>query len=188
MNSILLLLAAVSCTLTVTPKPGESHTTKSNSGLIRRTTSTMPTTGTKTTTRNMKWTAEVRIRENRPEKLEIEAIYIGQEASGKIIQLGKTEKKPLELDKNGRASIDLTSPTVRLTKSRTSSSTSRSRGFRSTHSTTRGKRVTGCVIRVFADGELVKSHATDPRWKKASEKETFDIADIDPRKSKIGVR
>lgn len=188
MNLAILLLAAVSCTLTVTPKPGESHTTKSNSGMIRRTTSTMPTTGTKTTTRNMKWTAEVRIRENRPEKLEIEAIYIGQDASGKIIQLGKNEKKPLELDKNGRAATDFTSPTVRLTKSRTSSSSTHSRGFRSTHSTTHGERVTGCVVRVFADGELVKSWSSDSRWASEANKPNFSIAELDKKKSTIGLR
>ena len=188
MNSLLLLLAAVSCTLTVTPKPGESHTTKSNSGLIRRTTTTTPTTGSKTMTRNMKWTAEVRIRENRPEKLEIESIYIGQEASGNIIQLGKTEKKPLELDKNGRASTELTSPTVRLTKSRTTSSGSHSRGFRSTHTTTHGERVTGCVVRVYADGELVKSWSSDSRWASEANKPTFSISELNKKKSTIGLR
>ena len=188
MNLVILLLAAVSCTLTVTPKPGESHTTKSNSGMIRRTTSTMPTSGTKTTTRNMKWTAEVRIRENRPEKLEIETIYIGQEASGKIIQLGKAEKKPVELDKNGRASLELTSPTVRLTKSHTTSTGSRSRGFRSTHSTTRGERVSGCVVRVFADGELVKSWSSDSRWTAEAAKPNFSVSELDKKKSTIGLR
>ena len=188
MNGLLLLLAAVSCTLTVTPKPGESHTTKSNPGMIRRTTTTTPTTGSKTTTRNMKWTAEVRIRENRPEKLELETIYIGQEASGTIIQLGKTEKKVLELDKNGRASLDLTSPTVRLTKSRTTSSGSHSRGFRSTHSTTRGERVNGCVVRVYADGELVKSWSSDSRWASEANKPNFSITELNKKKSTIGLR
>ena len=187
MNGLLLLLAAVSCSLTVTPKPGESHTSKTNSGLIRRATTT-PTSGSKTTTRNMKWTAEIRIRENRPEKLELEAIYIGQEASGKLIQLGKTEKQTLELDKNGRASLELTSPTVRLTKSRTTSSGSHSRGFRSTHTSVSGERVNGCVVRVFADGELVKSWSSDSRWAGEANKPTFSIAELDKKKSTIGLR
>ena len=188
MNGLLLLLATVSCSLTVTPKPGESHTTSTNSGLIRRTSTTTPTSGSKTMTRNMKWTAEIRIRENRPEKLELEAIYIGQEASGKLIQLGKTEKKALELDKNGRASLELTSPSVRLTKSRTSSSGSHSRGFRSTHTSVSGERVSGCVVRVYADGELVKSWSSDSRWANEAKKPDFSIAELNQKKSTIGLR
>lgn len=188
MNSLILLLAAISCSLTVTPKPGDSQTTKSHSGLIRRSTNSSTSTGSKTTTRNMKWTAEIRIRENRPEKLELESIYIGQDASGKLIQLGKTEKKALELDKNGRASLELTSPTVRLTKSRTSSSGSHSRGFRSTHTSVSGERVNGCVVRVYADGELVKTWTSDARWSGEANKPNFSIAELNKKKSSIGLR
>ena len=185
----LLLLAAVSCSLTVTPKPGESHTTKSNSGMIRRTTTTTPMTGSKTTTRNMKWQVDVRVRENRPEKLELESIYIGQDASGNLIQLGKTERKVLELDKNGRASHELTSPTTRLTKSRTTSSGAHSRGgFRSTHTTTRGERVSGCIVRLYADGELAKTWTSDSRWSGEANKPTFSITELNKKKSSIGLR
>lgn len=179
------------CSLTVSPKPGVSQVSKTNSGRIMPASSLSSGTGSKTVVRSLKWGVETRFRENRPEKLELKAFYLGYNEKNTLIQLG-TETKTLELDKNGRASVELTSPTTRLTKSRTVSSShscgGRSSGFRSTKSTTRGERVTGCVVQLFADGQLAKSWCSDSRWAAEAEKDVFSVDALNQKKGKIGLR
>ena len=176
------------CTFTVTPRGGDSQISKSGGGLIRSMSSTSNNNQSKTITRNLKWLAEVRIRENRPEKLELKAYYIGEVNGGQSIKLLGTEAKTLELDKNGRASVELTSPTTRLTKSRTSSSSGNS-GFRSTKKRISGERVIGCVLQVFADGEFLKGWSSDSRWASAANKVPFSVAELAKEKTgKIGLR
>ena len=176
------------CTFTVTPRGGDSQISKSGGGLIRSISSTSNNNQSKTITRNLKWLAEVRIRENRPEKLELKAYYIGEVNGGQSIKQLGTESKTLELDKNGRASVELTSPTTRLTKSRTSSSSGNS-GFRSTKKRISGERVVGCVVQLFADGEFLKGWSSDSRWASAANKAPFSVAELAKEKTgKIGLR
>lgn len=176
------------CTFTVTPRGGDSQISKSGGGLIRSMSSTSNNNQSKTITRNLKWLAEVRIRENRPEKLELKAYYIGEVNGGQSIKQLGTEAKVLELDKNGRASVELTSPTTRLTKSRTSSSSGNS-GFRSTKKRISGERVVGCVVQLFADGEFLKGWSSDSRWASAANKAPFSVAELAKEKTgKIGLR
>ena len=176
------------CTFTVTPRGGDSQISKSGGGLIRSISATSNNNQSKTITRNLKWLAEVRIRENRPEKLELKAYYIGEVNGGQSIKQLGTESKVLELDKNGRASVELTSPTTRLTKSRTSSSSGNS-GFRSTKKRISGERVIGCVLQVFADGEFLKGWSSDSRWASAANKAPFSVAELAKEKTgKIGLR
>ena len=176
------------CTFTVTPRGGDSQISKSGGGLIRSMSATSNNNQSKTITRNLKWLAEVRIRENRPEKLELKAYYIGEVNGGQSIKQLGTESKTLELDKNGRASVELTSPTTRLTKSRTSSSSGNS-GFRSTKKRISGERVIGCVLQVFADGEFLKGWSSDSRWASAANKAPFSVAELAKEKTgRIGVR
>ena len=179
------------CSLTVSPKPGDSHVSKSGTSRLIQSGNTLGSnTGSKTITRSLKWGVETRFREDRPEKLELKAFYLGNNDKNKLIQLG-SETKTLTLDKNGRASIELTSPTTRLTKSRTTS-TSRhcggSNGFRSTKTTTRGERVTGCVLQLYADGKLVKSWSSDSRWANEAKNEAFSIENLNKSSRKIGLR
>ena len=176
------------CTFTVTPRGGDSQISKSGGGLIRSISATSNNNQSKTITRNLKWLAEVRIRENRPEKLELKAYYIGEVNGGQSIKQLGTEAKVLELDKNGRASVELTSPTTRLTKSRTSSSSGNS-GFRSTKKRISGERVIGCVLQVFADGEFLKGWSSDSRWASAANKAPFSVSELAKEKTgKIGLR
>lgn len=176
--------------LSVTPLPGDSRVSNSNSGFFNSSNSFGSNSGTKTITRNLKWRVETRVRENRPGKLELRAYYLGVSDKNTTVQLG-TEKKALELDKNGRASVELTSPTTRLTRSRTSSGSSRTSGnsgFRSTKSTTTGNRVTGCVLQLFADGTLVKSWASDSRWTNEAKKDPFSIENLNKNSGRIGLK
>ena len=176
------------CTFTVSPRGGDSQVSKSGGGLIRSISSTSNNNQSKMITRNLKWLAEVRVRENRPEKLELKAYYIGEADGGKTIKQLGTDSKVLELDKNGRASVELASPTTRLTKSRTSSSSGNS-GFRSTKKRISGERVIGCVLQVFADGEFLKGWSSDSRWASAANKAPFSVAELAKEKTgKIGLR
>ena len=105
-------------------------------------------------------------------------------------QIGQ-ETKTLTLDKNGRASVELTSPTTKLRKTRTqqsSSSRGSSSGFRSVKSTTSGDRVSGCVVQLFGDGELLKSYVSDSRWASVADDVPFSIAELTKRSGRIGLR
>jgi len=181
------------CSLTVSPKPGKSSVSKSHSGIITSCNSLGSNNGSKTITRSLKWGVETRFREDRPEKLEVKAFYLGVNDKNKIVQLG-SETKALTLDKNGRADVELTSPTTRLTKSRTTTSTSRggccrrSSGLRSTKTTTRGERVTGCVVQLYADGQLVKTWTSDARWAAEAKNENFSVDNLNKNSGKIGLR
>ena len=182
----------ISCSLTVSPRGGDSKTTKSGrGGSLLRSNTTQSNTGTKTIERNLKWLAEVRFREEKPDKTEVKVYYIGYGNGGKtLMQLGQ-DTKALTLDKNGRASVELTSPTTRLRKTRTqqsSSSCGRSSGFRSVKSTTSGERVSGCVVQLFGDGELLKSYTTDSRWASVADNVPFSIAELTKRSGHIGLR
>lgn len=188
-----ILLAAVS--LNVTPLPGESHTSGTGYGHnLLNSTSVGSQSRTKTTTRTMKWSVSLRIRERkeRPEKLLVESIYIAMDGAGKLKEL-KRDSQAVTLDKNGCASLELESPKTTLTKSHTTVSRGGgfgglNSGFRSTKSTTRGERVMGCVVRVFADGQLLKSWTSDSRWKKAAEADKFSVAELADKPSGIGLR
>lgn len=176
------------CTFTVTPRGGDSQVSKRGGGLIRSISAMSNNNQSKTITRNLKWLAEVRIRENRPEKLELKAYYIGEADGGKTIKQLGTESKALDLDKNGRASVELNSPTTRLTKSRSTSSSGNS-GFRSTKKHISGERVVGCVVQLFADGEFLKGWSSDSRWSSAANKAPFSVAELAKEKTgKIGLR
>lgn len=187
----------IAVTLNVTPLPGESHTsgTGYNRNLNLMSSSSLgPQSRTKTTTRTMKWRADLRIRdrEERPEMLSLEAVYIAMEGNGKLKEL-KREVKTTTLDKNGCATLEFESPKTTLTKQHTTVSRGGgfgglNSGFRSTKTTTRGERVTGCVIRVFAEGRLLKSWASDSRWTSAAQAEKFSVAELEQNKSRIGLR
>ena len=178
------------CSFTVTPRRGDSQVSRSGGGLLGSLNSrSTDGSSSKTITRNMKWLAEVRIRKERPSRLGLKVYHVGEVNGGKSIKLLKSEEKTLDLDENGRASAEFTSPTTHLTKSRTSSYSSGNSGFRSTKKTVSGERVIGCVMQLFADGELLKSWSSDSRWASAAKKTPFAIADLSPEKTgRIGIR
>lgn len=183
--ALLIIFAAASVTaaaddtqafLKVSPLAGETKTTKSggSKGLIRSTpTSTQNTS--KSVTRNMKWNCEVRYRgKSRPEKVEVKVFYIGYEGKEMTAKILGKETKSLKLDENGKVSVELESPTVTLSKSRTSSgSTGRSGSIAKTKTTVRGKRIAGCVVQLWEGTELVKSYASMSQWDSAAKDKNF---------------
>jgi len=179
----------VPCSLTVSPLRGESRVSKSGgNSLLNASSYTSSSSGTKTVERSMKWQAEVRFREQKPEKVELKTYYIGYGDGGKNMKILSTETKKLELDKNGRASAELTSPMTRLTKTRSRTTSGSSSGFTSSKSRTTGERVAGCVVQLFGDGELLKGWSSDSRWSAAAEKVPFSLDELKQKSGRIGLR
>lgn len=185
--------AAVSCSLSVNPRPSNSSSSRAYNGSTH---DLKPVKNTVTTTKshNLKWSAEVRIRENRPDKVEMEVYYLGYNAQGKIVQVGNAERSTLSLDNNGKAIVDLVSPTGTMVKNRTASWRAHYSGSSKTYNgtshmktSTSGVMVKGCVVRIFGDGELIKSWSSDSRWKNEAAKADFKVDSLN-KDGKIGVR
>lgn len=138
---------------------------------------------TKTTTYQMKWGASVRVRGTRPDEIEAKVFYIGQNADNEWIQIGEVQKETVSLDDKGVWNNDLLSPTTTWKETKKQ----KNRGMARQNDNTpekEGERIKGCIVQLFADGKLVKSFASDPRWKRIAEKEGFSIDELDPRKAK----
>ncbi len=151
--------------LKVTPKGGETTTNKRGGGLIRPTSITSRSSS-KTLKQSMKWLAEVRYRGKRPpEKSELRVYYVGYRDSSMKPVILKSEKHDLTLSETGTCSQELVSPTTRVTKSR-SHSTSGSRGFTKSTSSTRGERIAGCIVQLVADGKVVRVWTSNSTWAK----------------------
>lgn len=179
----------IPCSLSVSPRPGTSKISNSGGRQISRGTHG-PSSSTKTTTRSLNWLAEVRFRNQRPDKAELRVFYLGNNEKNTIIEIGKG-RHDLKLDENGRASLELASPTTTMRRVRTvTSSGSRHRGGGavSSKSTTHGERVTGCIIQVFADGRLSKAWTSDSRWAAESKNADFSVDNLNRRNGKIGLR
>ena len=165
--------------LKVSPLAGESKTSKSGGsrGLIRQTTINTSQSSSKTITRNMKWNCEVRYRgKPRPEKVEVRVFYIGYEANNMTPKILGKDVKNLTLDENGKASVELESPTVKLSKTRTGGGTGGYGHVTKTKSTSSGQRMAGCVVQLFENGELVKSYASMSQWDRAAKEKDFSDA------------
>lgn len=141
----------------------------------------------KTTSYQMKWDASVRVRGTRPEKLAFKVFYIAQNAENKLTQIGETAEHAVELDNKGVWTKELLSPTTTWTETKKSKNRNPNQPAENTPEK-QGERIKGCVAQLIADGKIVKSYASDPRWKKAAEKEDFSAGDLDQRSGKIGVR
>ena len=169
----------LACSLSVSPMKADSAVKKSGGGNRGR------GSGSSTTTfeRNLKYKAVASFRGPAPDKPVLKVWYVGVGDGGKeMIEVGKDEH-PLELNEKGRATLELVSPTTKMTKTKTTTQSGgrNSGGGGGTKSTTTGERVTGCVIQVFAGGELMKSWVSDSRWAKAARDPSFTIEKIDPK-------
>ena len=170
----------LTCSLSVSPLKADSSVKKSGGGNKGRGSSSTTTTFE----RNLKYKAVASFHGPAPEKPVMKVWYVGMGDGGKeMIEVGKAEH-PLELDEKGRATVELVSPTTKMTKVKktTWSGGRNSRGGGgTTKSETTGERVTGCVIQVFAGDQLMKSWASDSRWAKAAKDPSFSIELIDPK-------
>ena len=163
------------CYLNVSPLMGETETNKGGSSL-RMNSFNSGSSSTKTIKRNMRWRADVRVMgKGRPKEAELRVFYIAyQGEDGMKPYIIKKEKKALKLAEEGKDSVELTSPTTRLTKSRTRSSSGSSHsGFRSTKTTTRGERIGGCVMQLVVEGKVNRVWVSNPAWEKVAWEDPF---------------
>ena len=169
----------LTCSLSVSPLKADSSVKKSGGGNKGRGSSSSTTTFE----RNLKYKAVASFHGPAPEKPVMKVWYVGMGDGGKeMIEVGKAEH-PLELDEKGRTTVELVSPTTKMTKVKTTTQSGgrNSRGGGGTKSETTGERVTGCVIQVFAGDQLMKSWVSDSRWAKAAKNPSFAIELIDPK-------
>lgn len=166
--------------LRVNPLAGLSQTSKSggnngwNNGWQNSSWSSSQSMS-KTVRRNMKWNCEVRYRGvSRPEKVEIRAFYIGYEGKSMTPKILGKDVKSLTVDANGKASVEIESPTVTMQRTRTGGGlTGYSGRISSSSSTTTGQRMAGCVVQLWEDGALVKSYASMSQWETAAKNPEF---------------
>lgn len=160
------------CWLDVSPLIGETSSNKGSSSIRSLSSSS---SSSKTITRNMKWRADVRVRgKGRPQKSELRVFYIAYKNDAMKPYIIKKETHNLALATEGKDSIELTSPTTRVTKSRTRSSSGSSHGgFTKSSSTTRGERIGGCVIQLVADGKVVRTWVSNSSWEKVAWDDPF---------------
>ena len=165
--------------LRVNPLTGLSHTSKScgnngwNNGWQN---SSFSQSMSKTITRNMKWNCEVRYRGKPwPGKVEIRSFYIGYEGKALTPKILGKDVKPVTLDANGKASVEIVSPTVTMQRTRTGGGLSGYSGrISSSSTTTSGQRMAGCVVQLWEDGKLVKSYASMSQWETAAKNPEFN--------------
>lgn len=160
---------------------------KKEGGVNTRNINGFMSTSTKTTTYQMKWDASVRVRGTCPEDLELLVYYIAQDAENSWVQVGETVKHKISPDDKGTWKTELLSPTTTWIERKKEKNIR----FQTNNDTTpekQGERIKGCVAQLKAEGKIVKSFSSDPRWKKSAEVDNFNVDELNLRKGKIGVR
>lgn len=145
--------------------------------------------------KTMHWTAAVDLRmTNMPEKVEVKTYYIGTR-DGELAVLG-TDTFPVELNEKGHASVDITSPTVKSTKTK-GGGNFRGIGVGSMQNNNNkqksqtGERLEGLAAQLLVNDVIVKTYVQKPIWQKGCWANNPTEDDFDPmknRSSKIGVK
>lgn len=144
-------------------------------------------TRTRTNSRSMRWTADLRVRgEDRPYKAELKIYYLGTVGrSAKTLILASETKEAL-FDANGKASVGFQSPEMTVAKTKYRSGWidrwGNLRNIRSRSGDRTGKVVQGCVVQVFVNGQLSRTYTSTSRWQKAAEEIPFTQESLDRRR------
>ena len=127
---------------------------------------------TKTTSRSLSWPVTVSFTgKSLPAagSVKLKCYFIGT-TDGKKATLGD-KTIPVTLDGKGVFKTVVTSPTEKLVRTKTITTTRRTRyrgGNSSAKSETTGSRVTGCIIQLMVNDSVEKSFASNPKWSKAA--------------------
>lgn len=127
-----------------------------------------------------KWSVEVRFRgKERPASADVRAHYLGYDGVDRALSELGDEEKTVALDAGGRGTTIMTSPSIPKKEIKVSSGDWGNRRTKvSKGPEKRPKRLSGCVIQVFADGQLVASWASNTQWKRAAAKPKFSVRDL----------
>ena len=138
---------------------------------------------TKTTSRSLSWPVKVSFSgKSLPasSSVKLKCYFIGM-TDGRQCFLGE-KTIPVTLDENGVFKTDVKSPTEKLVRTKTFTST-RGRGRRrggssSVKSETTGSRVTGCIMQLTVNGTVEKAFASNSKWSSFAKQSPLPEADI----------
>jgi len=156
------------CTLRVENSTADQSVSKSGGAKKSGGRRTKKTVNTKTTSRSLSWPVTVSIHgKSMPVsgKVKLQCHFIGT-TDGRPEFLGE-KTIPVELDEKGVFKTEVTSPTEKLVRTKTTTKTRGRRrrgGSVSVKSETSGTRVTGCIIQLMVNGKVEKAFASDSRW------------------------
>lgn len=167
--------------MSIEAKGGDSTSTEKNLG--RKTTghgrnrATQRTTQ-KTITRNKKWIAHVSCSgKNPPEEAQLKVFYIGYR--GKTLSVLEEREYPVPLDPAKRTDVDLTSPNAKMVQTTTLSNSRRRGGGAKSKST--GDRMSGCVVQLMVDKEILKTYSSQSTWIDGLHNEPFTENRLDKK-------
>ena len=134
-------------------------------------------TRTKTTRRTMTWATRVSFRGKEfPSDVKLCFFCFGDEdGTAKVLA---QETQEVVLDAKGDFKVDLVSPEAVLTKTKSSGNRGNNNGNGSSGSTTKGTRISGCVVQLMVGNEVVRSYASKPTWAKLARKTPLPEAEI----------
>ena len=138
---------------------------------------------TKTTSRSLSWPVTVSFTgKSLPAAGSVKLVcyFIGT-TDGKLKMLGD-KTIPVTLDEKGVFKTEVTSPTEKLVRTKTITSTRgrrrRGGGGTSVKSETTGSRVTGCIIQLTVNGTVEKAFASNSKWSSYAKKSPLPEDDI----------
>jgi len=136
----------------------------------------------KTTSRSLSWPVTVSFTgKSLPAdgSVKLKCYFIGT-TDGKKAMLGD-KTIPVTLDEKGVFKTVVTSPTEKLVRTKTITTTRRRRyrgGNTSAKSETTGSRVTGCIIQLTVNGTVEKAFASNSQWSSLAKKSPLPEAEI----------
>lgn len=137
---------------------------------------------TKTTSRSLSWPVTVSFTgKSLPAagSVKLKCYFIGT-TNGRTTMLDE-KTIAVTLDEKGVFKTVVTSPTEKLVRTKTITTTKRRRhrgGSTSVHSDTKGSRVTGCIIQLMVKDTVEKSFASNPKWSSAAKKSPLPESEI----------
>ena len=155
----------------------ESEGSKKSGGRRTRT-----SVQTKTTSRSLSWPVTVSFTgKSLPEagSVKLKCYFIGT-TDGRTTILGD-KTIAVTLNENGAVKTVVTSPTEKLVRTKTITTTRRSRhrgGGMSAKSETTGSRVTGCIMQLTVNGTVEKAFASNSKWSSFAKQSPLPEADI----------
>ena len=170
------------CSLRVGNQTAEQSTSEGSGAKKSGGRYTRTSVKTKTTSRSLSWPVTVSFTgKSLPEagSVKLKCYFIGT-TDGKKAMLGD-KTIPVTLDEKGVFKTVVTSPTEKLVRKKTITTTRRTRhrgGNSSAKSETTGSRVTGCIIQLMVKDSVEKSFASDPRWSKAAKSSPLPESEI----------
>lgn len=130
-----------------------------------------------------KWDVQVRFRgEGRPSHADVRAYYIGYDGKYPDVTVIGVEDKRVLIDDGGRGDCIVASPPIPKKTMKVATNDRRNNNKAPKKSKVPPMRLHGCIVQVYADGNLVKSWASNTKWKKLAANPKFSERDLPGRR------